>query len=103
MQKVIDLGCVPILLNIMQQRQLPQMQLEATWTLTNIACGRTSQCQSIIDKNGLEVFLKVVAQNSPHISEQAMWGLGNIAADCPKLRDAVLAKGAMEVVLKAIT
>lgn len=53
MQKVIDLGCVPILLNIMQQRQLPQMQLEATWTLTNIACGRTSQCQSIIDKNGL--------------------------------------------------
>jgi hypothetical protein len=49
------------------------------------------------------VFLQVVAQNSPHISEQAMWGLGNIAADCPKLRDAVLAKGAMEVVLKAIT
>jgi len=49
------------------------------------------------------VFLEVIAQNTPHVSEQAMWGLGNIAADCPKLRDAVLNIGAMDIVLKAIS
>ena len=49
------------------------------------------------------MFLQVIAQNAPHISEQAMWGLGNIAADCPKLRDIVLQKGCLDVVLKAIS
>lgn len=55
-QKVIDLGCIPILLGYMQAKDSPQIQLEATWILTNIACGSTAQCESIIQKNGLEVF-----------------------------------------------
>lgn len=61
MQKVIDAGSVPILIQFMKESQYPQLQLEATWILTNIACGRTSQCQSIIDKDGLEAFIQVIS------------------------------------------
>ncbi len=60
MQRVIDAGCVPLLINFMRQQEYPQLQLEATWILTNIACGRTSQCQSIVDKQGLETFIEVI-------------------------------------------
>jgi hypothetical protein len=58
--------------------------------VTNVASGSTANCQSIIDKNGLEVFLKLVYENKPGVNEQAVWGLGNIAGDCPKFRDLVI-------------
>ena len=60
MQRVIDAGCVPLLIGFMRQTEYPQLQLEATWILTNIACGRTSQCQSIVDKQGLDAFIQLV-------------------------------------------
>jgi importin subunit alpha-6/7 len=102
MQRLIDQGCVPVLLQYMSQQEHSQLQLEATWVLTNLACGRTSQCQSIIDKDGLGVFFQAISQNSPSISEQALWGLGNIAADNPRFRDLILNKGGLAIVLKTI-
>ena len=102
MQEVIDLGCVPVLLQFMRESESRQLQLEATWILTNIACGRSSQCQSIIDKQGLEVLFSVVSQKIPHVSEQAMWGISNIAADCPKFRDIILGKGGLDVIIQAL-
>jgi hypothetical protein len=44
----------------MRQTEYPQLQLEATWVLTNIAFGSTSQCQSIVDKQGLDAFIQLV-------------------------------------------
>ena len=52
-QKVIDQGCIPLLLDYINKKESLQMQLEATWILTNIDCGSTTQCESIINKNGL--------------------------------------------------
>lgn len=37
----------------MRQQESPQLQLEATWILTNIACGSTAQCESIVNKSGI--------------------------------------------------
>lgn len=87
---MVDSGAVPILLHLMRQSEYPQLQLEACWVVTNVASGSTANCQSIIDKNGLEVILKLVHENNPGINEQAVWGLGNIAGDCPKFRDLVI-------------
>lgn len=70
--------------------------------MTNIASGRTEQCRSIIDKNGLEAFLQVVSENRPHIVEQAIWGLGNIAGDNAKYRDVILQKGALDTLVKIV-
>ena len=102
MQQIIDAGSIPKLISYMKQSQLPQLQLEATWILTNIACGRTSQCQSIIEKNGLQAFFQVISENTPKIVEQAIWGLGNIAADNVQFRDIILKKGGLDVLLKSI-
>jgi hypothetical protein len=60
MQRIIDAGCVPLLIAFMRQTEYPQLQLEATWVLTNIAFGSTSQCQSIVDKQGLDAFIQLV-------------------------------------------
>lgn len=50
----------------------------------------------------MHIFLEVIKDHAPHISEQALWGLGNISADCIKFRDLILQKGGMELVLKAM-
>jgi importin subunit alpha-1 len=45
------------MIDYMKQNSFPQLQLEATWALTNVASGTTGQCQSIIDKGGIPLFV----------------------------------------------
>ncbi len=45
----------------MKQTKFPHLQLEATWALTNIASGSSLQCQSIIDKGGIPLFVKLLS------------------------------------------
>jgi hypothetical protein len=52
-QAIIDLGVVPRLIEFVSQEEYPQLQLEATWTLANVASGTTQQCQSIINKGAI--------------------------------------------------
>lgn len=56
-QAVIDAGLVPKMIEYVKQQEYPQLQLEATWALTNVASGTTIQCQSIIDKGGIPLFV----------------------------------------------
>jgi hypothetical protein len=42
-QKIIDAGVVPKLIELIGQEQYPQLQLEATWALANIAAGSRQQ------------------------------------------------------------
>lgn len=56
-QAVIDAGLVPKMIQYVKQLDYPQLQLEATWALTNVASGTTIQCQSIIDKGGIPLFV----------------------------------------------
>lgn len=56
-QAVIDAGLVPRMIEYVKQTEYPQLQLEATWALTNVASGTTVQCQSIIDKGGIPLFV----------------------------------------------
>lgn len=56
-QAVIDAGLVPRMIEYVKQSEYPQLQLEATWALTNVASGTTVQCQSIIDKGGIPLFV----------------------------------------------
>ena len=56
-QPVIDAGLVPRMIEYVKQKEYPQLQLEATWALTNVASGTSVQCQSIIDKGGIPLFV----------------------------------------------
>lgn len=59
-QRIVDAQLVPVLIKLMDQSECMQLQLEATWVLTNVASGESLQCQSIIDKGGLEVLIKIL-------------------------------------------
>jgi importin subunit alpha-1 len=63
-QPVIDSGLVPRMIEYVKQIDYPQLQLEATWALTNVASGTTIQCQSIIDKGGIPLFVDLLTSNN---------------------------------------
>lgn len=101
-QRIIDNGTVNTLLELMQNAQYPQLQLEATWIVTNIASGSSKQCECLVEKNVVDLFLKLVYADILHISEQALWGLGNVAGDCCAFRDLVISKGAVDCFIRII-
>jgi len=59
-QTVIDSLLVPYFIEMMKQTFFPQLQLESTWVLTNICSGTTHQCESVIDKGGIPLFIKLL-------------------------------------------
>jgi hypothetical protein len=92
-QQVVDSGAVPVLMMLMKEAAYPQLQYEACWIVTNIASGSNLQCQSVVDKGCIDLFLQLLYENRPFLNEQALWGLGNLAADCSQFRDDILMKG----------
>ncbi|CAD8065921.1 unnamed protein product [Paramecium sonneborni] len=95
-QQVIDANLVPKLIDIIQKEQIPQLVLEAAWALTNVASGTTQQTQSIIDKGGIYLFVKLLSSQYKDIAEQAVWAIGNIAGDCTQYRDLILRVGGVD-------
>ena len=67
-QLVIDANLVPKMIQFMKQIKFPRLQMEATWALTNIASGTSHQCQSIIDKGGIPLFVGLLSSPNPSIA-----------------------------------
>ncbi|CAD8048029.1 unnamed protein product [Paramecium sonneborni] len=101
-QQVIDANLVPKLIEIIQKEQIPQLILEAAWALTNVASGTTQQTQSIIDKGGINLFIKLLSSQYRDIAEQAVWAIGNIAGDCTQYRDLILKFGGVDPLITII-
>lgn len=94
-QAIIDAGLVPRMIEYVKQSEYPQLQLEATWALTNVASGTSIQCQSIIDKGGIPLFINLLRSSNPGILEQAIWAIGNISSDSVIYRDNILKAGGL--------
>ena len=94
-QAVIDAGLIPKMITYVKQTEYPQLQLEATWALTNVASGSTVQCQSIIDKGGIPLFVDLLKSSNMGIVEQAIWAIGNISSDCVFYRDIIIRAGGL--------
>lgn len=60
-----------------------------------MASGSTVQCQSIIDKGGIPLFVQMLKSTTLGIVEQAIWAIGNIASDCIYYRDQILRAGGL--------
>lgn len=99
---VIDYGLVPKLIKFVQQNEYPHEQLEATWCLTNIAAGNQTQCNSIIEKGGIKIFVNLLLSSIVGVVEQAIWALGNIACDCSHHRDSILKFGGLHNMMKVM-
>jgi len=101
-QPVIDANLIPRLIEFMQKDDEPHLQLEAAWALTNVASGTTQQTQTIIDKGGIPLFIKLLGSPHVDVAEQAIWALGNISGDSATYRDMVLKCGGLEPLIKII-
>lgn len=56
-KKFVDRGLINICIWLVKQKEYPQIKLEATWTLTNVASGLPEFCQKIVEKGGIELFI----------------------------------------------
>lgn len=101
-QAVIDAGLVPRMIEYVKQAEYPQLQLEATWALTNVASGTSIQCQSIIDKGGIPLFINLLKSDNAGILEQAIWAIGNISSDSVVYRDNILKAGGLNSLIHIV-
>ena len=94
-QEVIDNNVVPTLIELINNDSNPHLQIEATWCVTNMATGSTLQTNSLVEKNIIPIYIKLLSKSNIHLVEQAVWGIGNIAGDCITFRNLLVINGAM--------
>ena len=69
-QAVIDANLLPKFIEFMSRNDQPSLQLESTWSLTNIATGNSFHIQSIVERGGLAAIIKVVNSTIPELVDQ---------------------------------
>ena len=68
-----------------------------------MASGTNIQCQSIIDKGGIPLFVELLKSNNSGIVEQAIWAIGNISSDCIFYRDNIIRSGGLQNLVEVVT
>ncbi|XP_047328688.1 importin subunit alpha-4-like [Impatiens glandulifera] len=93
--EVIKAGVIPKFVEFLGRQDLPQLQFEAAWALTNVASGTSEHTRVVLEHGAVPMFVQLLSSASDDVREQAIWALGNIAGDSPSCRDFVLSNGAL--------
>eukprot|EP01088_Endostelium_zonatum_P001898 TRINITY_DN12284_c0_g1_i1.p1 TRINITY_DN12284_c0_g1~~TRINITY_DN12284_c0_g1_i1.p1 ORF type:complete len:537 (-),score=145.46 TRINITY_DN12284_c0_g1_i1:111-1721(-) len=101
-REVIQAGVIPRFVQLLSAHDIPNLQFEAAWALTNIASGTADHTRVVIEKGAVPIFVSLLTSHHDEVREQAVWALGNIAGDSPQCRDYVLQNGAMAPLLQNI-
>lgn len=80
---ILEIGTViPSLVSFLARFDHPKLQLEAAWSLTNIACGESRHILALISCNALPLLIDLVEKTPlPTIREQSLWALSNISGE----------------------
>lgn len=100
-QECIDCGALPFFVHFLQRNDMPELQFEAAWALTNIAS--TNRTRLIVEFQAVQHLIPLLMSANPDLREQSAWCLGNVAGDGAELRDIVLSAGALVPLLTNIT
>ena len=94
-EEVIAQNVIPRFVQFLQRGDVPQLQFEAAWALTNVASGTSDHTRVVIDAGAVPIFVQLLHSPIDDVREQAVWALGNVAGDSPRCRDLVLGQGAL--------
>jgi len=89
------MNLVPKFLAFLKRFDLPKLQFEAAWCITNLASGNNDHVQVLLEKGTVDVLIELLNSDQVDVIEQAIWGLGNIAGENHKVRDMVINAGAV--------
>lgn len=91
---------LPLILQLMREKEFPQIRFEASWIISNIAAGTSVHVQAIVDKSGIEALMEMLEEGHYKLNEQAIWALGNIGGDSIKFRDMIIQKNGLATLTK---
>lgn len=92
--EVLSSGALPFLVQMLSFAEMPAVQFEAAWAITNIAS--TEETKAIVEAGAVPPLVQLLTSTHADVREQSAWCLGNIAGDSTALRDVVLASNAMQ-------
>eukprot|EP01137_Pigoraptor_chileana_P002526 Opistho-2@2342 len=98
---VVQAGLVPLLVSCLRKDDYPTIQIEAAWSITNIASGDTECVSEVVRCNAVPELVRLVSNQQKDVREQAVWALGNIAAEGPEFRDFVIGCGTVPALIRA--
>lgn len=97
---VVESGAVPRLVYLLGRSDLPKVQLESTWAITNIACAEAHHARLLIEYGAIPLLIDLIADSKDDAArEQALWALGNISADVNGCRELLLEAGIVRPLL----